>query len=218
MSLLFCSVFIAAFVLIGLIHSKANWGGAHVNWIDGWTRLLCRYLHGLNMPMLSLSPSQGGLVVANHVSGLDPLLLIAVSPRPLRFLIAREQYERCGVHWLFKLAGCIPVDRDSNPEQALRAAKRALDEGEVIALFPHGTIHLDDDPYRPLKKGFAKLAQWADVPVYPVRIEGVRGQGHILLAPWIPSRVTLGLSEPIHITEANQAEQLDYVEQQISRR
>jgi 1-acyl-sn-glycerol-3-phosphate acyltransferase len=141
-------------------------------------------------------------VVANHVSGLDPFLLIAASQRPLRFLIAREQYERFGLKWLFRMAGCIPVDRSGRPEKAFRAAQRALEQGEVIALFPHGTIHLDSDPYRPIKKGFAKLALLADVPVFPVRIDGVRAQGHVILAPWIPSHVQLTLYPALCLNDA----------------
>jgi 1-acyl-sn-glycerol-3-phosphate acyltransferase len=218
MSFIILSICVLAFVLIGLHFSQTDWGGPHVNWIDGWTRLLCRCLHRQDKHMLSLPSEKGALVVANHVSGLDPLLLITASSRPLRFLIAREQYERWGVHWLFRLAGCIPVDRDKNPEQALRAAKRALDDGEVIALFPHGKIHLDHEAYRPLKKGFAKLAQWAEVPVYAVRIDGVRGEGHILLAPWMPSRVRLQFAEPILITATNQSEQMTHIERQLGPR
>ncbi len=162
--------------------SPADWGGRWPNCLVGLTALFCRHFHRLPSTQLPL-PAQGPVVVAsNHVSGLDPLLLIAASPRPLRFLIAREEYERFGLTWLFRLAGCIPVDRGGRPERALREALRALADGEVIALFPHGGIHLDSDPPRRIKGGAVRLALRAACPILPLCVEGVRGEGHTLLA------------------------------------
>lgn len=186
--------------LVGLHHAKADWGGASVNWIDGWTRLICRYVHRLPEQKINLPETGPAIVVANHMSGLDPLLLISASKRPLRFLIAREEYERPIVSWLFKKAGCIPVDRTGRPEQALRQALRALQQGEVLALFPHGKIHLDSDPPRKIKGGVARLASWSNAPVFPVRIDGVTAQGQVFTAPFVPSRVHLTMAPPLTCT------------------
>ncbi|MEX1200390.1 MAG: lysophospholipid acyltransferase family protein [Methylophaga sp.] len=183
--------------IVGLLAAGADWGGAHVNWLDGWTRILCRSLHGLGKQRIDL-PEQGpAIIVANHISGLDPLLLIAASKRPLRFLIAREEYQRFGMQWLFRAAGCIPVDRDGRPEKSLRQALKALQQGEVIAIFPHGRIHLDSDPPRQIKAGFARLAAWSGAPVYAVRIDGVTAKGKIISAPFIPGKVSLTIAKPI---------------------
>lgn len=201
---------IAAFIVwIGERHAGADWGSAYVNWLDGWTRLICRFWHGLKDTQLNLPDKGGAIVVANHVSGLDPFLLVSASRRPLRFLIAREEYERRGLRWLFDAAGCIPVDRAGKPEQALRQALRALEQGEVIALFPHGTIHLDTDPPRRIKGGVARLAAWSQAAVYPVRIDGVAAEGKIMLAPFKRSRVTLTLTPPIPVTETELVKALD---------
>ncbi len=189
--------------IIGLLAAGANWGGPHVNWLDGWTRILCRSLHGLGKQRIDL-PQQGpAIIVANHISGLDPLLLIAASKRPLRFLIAREEYQRFGMQWLFRAAGCIPVDRTGRPEKSLRQALKALQQGEVIAIFPHGKIHLDNDPPRKLKAGFARLAAWSGAPVYCVRIDGVTAQGKVLSAPFIPGKVILTSAAPIQTNVAD---------------
>lgn len=162
--------------------SPADWGGHWANRLVGLTALFCRHFHRLPPTLLPL-PAQGPMVVAsNHISGLDPLLLIATSPRPLRFLIAREEYERLGLTWLFRLAQCIPVDRHGRPERALREALRVLDAGEVVALFPHGGIHLPSDPPRRIKGGAVRLAQRAACPILPLRVSGVRGAGQTLLA------------------------------------
>jgi 1-acyl-sn-glycerol-3-phosphate acyltransferase len=166
-----------------------NWGVFWLNWVDGLNRLFCVHYHRLQRVELSL-PSEGpALVVANHISGLDPLLMIACSRRPLRFLIAREQYNRFGLQWLFRAAGCIPVDRERSPEKALRQAFKALREGQVVALFPHGKIHLDSDPPRRTKAGASRLAAICRAPVIPLRISGVARQGHV-----IPSIVVRGRS------------------------
>lgn len=167
----------------------ADWGSRWLNRLDGLNRILCRRIHGLKRKPIELPATGGVLVASNHVSGLDPLLLIASSPRPLRFLIAREQYERWWLRWLFRAVGCIPVERQRNPRAALYAARRALEQGEVVALFPHGRIHLDHHEPTPLKRGIVLLARMTGVPIYPLRIEGIRGQGMTVAAVFLPSRV-----------------------------
>lgn len=168
--------------------SPADWGSRGVSRIAGFISLYCRYFHRLQFDSLPLPESGPALVIANHISGLDPFMMIAASPRPLRFLIAREQYERFGLNWLFRLAKCIPVDRQGRPERALREAMAALEQGDVVALFPHGKIHLDTDPPRKLKGGVAFLAKKLNCAVFPVRLDGVRAAGYTFLAVLIPSR------------------------------
>jgi 1-acyl-sn-glycerol-3-phosphate acyltransferase len=168
--------------------SPADWGSRGITRIAGFVRLYCQYFHRVQFDPLALPEDGPALVVSNHISGLDPFLMIAISPRPLRFLIAREQYERFGLNWLFKLAKCIPVDRKGRPERALREAMAALEQGDVVALFPHGRIHLDTDPPRKLKAGVAFLAKKSNCAVFPVRVDGVRAAGYTFLSLLIPSR------------------------------
>ena len=163
--------------------NRVDWGGDIFNLIDGFNRIFCYKYHRLNVVGLRLPQAGPAIIVSNHVSGLDPMLLIATARRPLRFLIAREQYRRFGLQWLFDGAGCIPVDRERRPERALRAALKALRDGEVVALFPHGKIHLDSDHPRKIKAGAVRLAQLSGAPIFPMRIDGVRGAGHVLLGP-----------------------------------
>lgn len=160
----------------------ADWGRPWLNRLDGLNRILCRRFHRLNHPPLDLPATGAALVVANHVSGLDPLLMIAASPRPLRFIIAREQYDRWFLRWLFRAIGCIPIGRRGGHREALAAAQRALAAGEVVALFPQGSIQTDDDAEARLKPGVALLAGETGVPVYVLRLEGIRGRGKTLLA------------------------------------
>ncbi|MGD8931917.1 MAG: lysophospholipid acyltransferase family protein, partial [Chromatiales bacterium] len=158
------SLFIAGLSLIVwrfgrrcLAASDVDWGNSMLNRFDGCIRLFCRHWHRLQPVELAIPETGPAILVSNHISGLDPLLMVSCSRRPLRFLIAREQYQRIGLRRLYKAIGCIPVDRERSPEKALRAAFRALRAGEVIALFPHGKIHLDSEPPRRLKAGAARL-------------------------------------------------------------
>lgn len=174
----------------GLAHHRIDWGFSWLNALDGFNRIFCRYYHRCNTVALALPERGGAIVASNHISGLDPLLLIAASARPLRFMIAREEYERFGLRWLFRAAGCIPVDRGQQPGRALRSALRALHDGEVIAIFPHGGIYTADDP-AVLKGGIVRLAQKSQSLIYPVHIDGVRGAGQTLPAVLLRSHARL---------------------------
>ncbi len=166
----------------------ADWGRGWLNTLDGLNRLFCRRYHRLRLHRLRLPKTGAALVVANHVSGLDPLLMLAVSPRPLRFIIAREQYDRWWLRWLFQAVGCIPVERRASAHAALSAARRALAAGEVVALFPFGGIHLEHEtPARP-RRGIVHLAKASGAPVYALRLTGIRGQGRTLSAVFERSR------------------------------
>ncbi len=177
--------------------NAVDWGAGWLNGLDGFIRLFCRHYHRLPPVHLEIPETGPAILVSNHISGLDPMLMVASSNRPLRFLIAREQYERFGLQWLFRAAGCIPVDRQRSPEKAMRAAFRALRNGEVVALFPHGKIHLDSDPPRKLKAGAARLSMHTGAPLVPMRITGVRRQGHVVSSVLLRSYARITPYPPI---------------------
>lgn len=179
----------------------ADWGNPWLNRLDGLNRIFCRRFHRLEHEPIALPATGPALVVANHVSGLDPLLLFAASPRPLRFVIAREQYERWYLKWLFRMIGCIPVERERNPRAALKAAREALAAGEVVALFPQGRIHLDHEPPAPLKRGVVWLAEQSGAPIVPVRVDGVRAQGFTVPAVFVRSRARIRRYAPVQLAD-----------------
>jgi 1-acyl-sn-glycerol-3-phosphate acyltransferase len=183
--------------------NEADWGGRWLNRLDGLNRIFCRRIHRLSKHRLDLPATGPVLVASNHISGLDPLVLIAASRRPLRFIIAREEYERWWLTWLFRAIGCIPVDRERESRAALYAARRALANGEVVALFPQGRIYLDHEPPVPLRRGIVLLSQMAGAPIFPVRISGVRGRGLTVPAVFMPSRVRLDVRPPLQCKGRN---------------
>lgn len=121
-------------------------------------------------------PRHGAAIVAiNHSSYLDPLCIAHVvderGRRP-RFLAKRELFEKRGLGWALRHVHQIPVRRGTGDAvKALDAAVSALEAGELVVIFPEGTISLDLDPM-PGKTGTARLAKITGVPVIPVGMWG----------------------------------------------
>ncbi len=187
----------------------ADWGSKWKNRIDGLTRLFLTTYHKCQIDPVPL-PEQGpALVVANHISGLDPMMMMAACRRPVHFIIASEQYYRFGLNWLFRLGGCIPVDRSSRDDSAFRAALQALHDGYVVGLFPEGGIHLPGKGPRRLKRGVARLAKLSGAPVYPMHVSGVSLPGHVLPAVIWPNQARLKSYPPLTCNTMKEAECLD---------
>ena len=124
-------------------------------------------------------PTQGAaLLVCNHVSFIDPLLLMAASPRPIRFVMDHRIFALPVLGWLFRLAKAIPIaPQREDPaiyERAFAAARRALDEGELLCVFPEGAI-TRDGKLGPFKGGVMKILQTKPVPVVPLALSNMWG-------------------------------------------
>lgn len=191
--------------------NRTDWGGPWLNFLDGINRVYCKKYHGLKSDSLLL-PEQGpALVVANHISGLDPMAMIAASHRPLRFIIAAEQYNRFGLKRLFREVGCIPVDREKRPERAMREAIRCLRSGEVVALFPQGGITVSAEEKTELKAGVVRLAKIIACPIIPIHIDGVNGIGHVFRCLIFPGKIKISSYEPIRTEDFSEEEILQTI-------
>lgn len=118
-------------------------------------------------------PSTGPAILAgNHPDILDGILLLIVSPRRVRFLVAEEMFFHPFLHGIFRGMDCIPVYRTrSQNGDALRAAYEALRRGEVIGIFPEGTTS-DLGHMRMIKRGVGLLALKTGAPIVPLGIWG----------------------------------------------
>ena len=194
----------------------ADWGSVTANRLAGIISWFVYRYHRLPQTPIPLPETGAAIVACNHISGLDPLVLIAASPRPLRFMIAREEYERFGLQWLFRLGGCIPVERDKRPELAMREALRAINDNEVIAMFPHGGIHLPSQ-HRPakIKGGAIRLAQITGAAIYPIHVEGIKGEGHTMLAIPLRSHIKMSTHSPLYCDASNNVENMRKLQQLI---
>lgn len=120
-------------------------------------------------------PSTGGLLmVANHLSYVDSLLIQLASPRRVRF-VGYEAFARASslLHWIFRVTRMIPISH-AQPLTGTRAVVRALRAGEVVCIFAEGGISRVGQLLA-LRPGFETMARKANVDVMPVFHDGIWG-------------------------------------------
>jgi 1-acyl-sn-glycerol-3-phosphate acyltransferase len=169
-------------------------------------RPLARFLTGADVIDAARLPRAGpAIVVANHTSHVDTLLLLTIFPARLmarvRPVAAADYFLRGPVIGWFSrtLVGIVPVVRTGGlHEDVLAPAREALAAGDIVIVFPEGTRGPATDALGPLKTGVARLAAaFPDAPVTPIWIEGagrVLPKGALLPAPM---NCTALVGEPI---------------------
>lgn len=137
------------------------------------------------------------ILVSNHISGLDPLLIQSQSRRLIVWMVAKEYYEIAGLRWIFRAIEAIPVQRGSRDIASTRQAMRALRQGRVLGIFPEGRI----EPARqllPFHTGVAMLAAHSGAAIYPAYIDGTpRGPGSMLSKFWKRQEAILRFGPPL---------------------
>ena len=125
-----------------------------------------------------LPTSGAAVVVCNHVSYVDALLLMAASPRPLRFIMDHRIFAVPVLGWLFRLAKAIPIAPEREDARAyaaaFEAADRVLAEGDLLCIFPEGAITRDGQ-LQPFQGGVMKILKRRPVPVVPVALHNLWG-------------------------------------------
>ncbi len=154
-------------------YSHLDYGHRSLNRLMGLNQVLCRHYHRLGDFWLDIPDSGGAIIAANHQSGMDPAVLIAASKRKIRFLTTSQYYDMPFAGYILRCAGCIPVYRNKDNSLALQKAIEALQNGEVVGIFPFGGIHLPYKPEPRIRSGVAVLSRLARVNIYPVYISGV---------------------------------------------
>lgn len=119
------------------------------------------------------SPGTGALLICNHLSYVDAVVLQIASPRPIRFVAFAGLSRSLAVRYLFRAAGVIPVSSD-RPMKGIRLAVDAIKEGEIVCVFPEGSISRTGQLMQ-LKRGFEMIARQAHAPVIPAIIDGLWG-------------------------------------------
>jgi 1-acyl-sn-glycerol-3-phosphate acyltransferase len=126
----------------------------------------------------AIPAADAAIVAANHVSFVDAVLLMAVSPRPIRFMMDHRIFRAPALGAVFRLAGAIPVaPRQEDPvayESAFVAARKVLAEGDLLGIFPEGGI-TRDGTLQPLRSGILKILEANPVPVVPVALTNLWG-------------------------------------------
>ena len=142
-------------------------------------------------------PANGpALLVCNHISALDPLILQSACPRLIRWMMAREYYDQPALRWFLRALEAIPVERGGRDLSATRRAIRALQAGHIVGIFPEGRIETTRQ-IEPFQTGVALVAIKTRVPVYPAYIDGsMRGQG-MLEAFIYPQQACVRFGPPV---------------------
>lgn len=124
-------------------------------------------------------PTDGAaILVCNHVAFVDPVLLMAASPRPIRFLMDHRIFAMPLLGWFFRLAKAIPIaPQREDPvayEQAFARAREVLNEGDLLCIFPEGALTRDGE-LGEFKGGVMKLLESNPVPVVPLALQNLWG-------------------------------------------
>lgn len=137
------------------------------------------------------------ILVSNHISGLDPLLIQSQSRRLIVWMVAKEYYEIAGLRWIFRAIEAIPVQRGSRDIASTRQAMRALRQGRVLGIFPEGRIELARE-LLPFQTGVAMLAAHSGAAIYPAYVDGSpRGPGSMLSKFWRRQEAVVRFGPPL---------------------
>ncbi len=118
----------------------------------------------------------GGLLVSNHISYADSVLVGQCTPRIPRFLMWRPIYNTPGMKFFFEVLHAIPINAESpkNTILALRQARAVIEAGELVAIFPEGSITRSGDT-EAFQRGFERIVEGLDTPIIPMHVTGLWG-------------------------------------------
>lgn len=159
-------------------------------------------------------PEEGGaLIVCNHVSYVDALLLAGACRRPIRFVMDENIFRNPLLGWFFKVAKTIPICAKAKNEQtfenAFRQIRSDLEEGNLVCIFPEGKLTKSGE-INPFKKGVERILKETPVPVVPMALKGLwgsffshQGQGIFKSGKRFWSKIEIVASEPIDADKAS---------------
>lgn len=145
--------------------------------------LLVRTLYRLRIEGIEEHvPDEGpALLVCNHVSYMDALILAASTPRPVRFVMYHRIFQIPVLRWIFRTARAIPIAPEKEDaalmQQAFDEIDRTLAEGELVAIFPEGRLTADGS-IAPFRSGVERIVARAagrgqEVPVVPMALRNM---------------------------------------------
>ncbi|MFV0480801.1 MAG: acyl-[ACP]--phospholipid O-acyltransferase, partial [Campylobacteraceae bacterium] len=121
----------------------------------------------------NIPPRGGALLLGNHISWIDWLILQVASPRALKFVMYRGIYDKWYLTWIFKFFDVIPIAGGAS-KSAIEAIRDRLERGQVVALFPEGVISFNGQIGK-FERGFELAMEGVDVPIIPFYLRGLWG-------------------------------------------
>ncbi|MCG2576199.1 MFS transporter [Dechloromonas sp. XY25] len=141
--------------------------------------LLVKAVYRLRTTGLENIPQEGAAVlVANHVSFADAVVIMGASPRPIRFVMDHRIFKTPLLGFVFRHCGAIPIasakEDPAMMEAAFAEAARALADGDLVGIFPEGNITADGE-LQPFRPGVSRILASHPVPVVPMALAGLWG-------------------------------------------
>jgi len=141
--------------------------------------LLSHSMYRVEHRNLDLIPDEGAaLLVCNHVSFVDALLIGGAVRRPIRFVMYYKIYNLPVLNFIFRTAGAIPIAGRSEDlliyDQAFKKIARFLKDGELVCIFPEGKLTSDGE-INEFKGGMTRVLEETPVPVIPLALQGLWG-------------------------------------------
>jgi acyl-[acyl-carrier-protein]-phospholipid O-acyltransferase / long-chain-fatty-acid--[acyl-carrier-protein] ligase len=154
-------------------------------------------------------PTGGFLLLPNHITWIDAILLSMACPRPIRFIIDEGVYRNPWLNPVLRAVSCIPIT-GRKAKDGMREAISRIRAGEIVCLFPEGELSRTGSLLR-LRRGYEIIARQAEAPVVPVWLDQLWGSifsykgGRFFtkLPKAIPYRVTVAFGEALTADEAD---------------
>lgn len=142
-------------------------------------QIATRFLYRVESSQIDKLPQEGSaLLVCNHVSYADPIIIFGASKRPIRFLMDKKIRSTPGLYVVLKQARtlgiCSPLEDRQAYEYAINEAIQSLKNGELVFIFPEGRLS-NDGEIGHFHRGVEKLVEGHPTPVYPMAIQGLWG-------------------------------------------
>jgi 1-acyl-sn-glycerol-3-phosphate acyltransferase len=145
----------------------------------------------------NLPRSGSYILVANHISWLDPPMIEFALGVPIRYMAKRELFAVPVIGFVLRAIGNFPVRRGESDRRALETALRVLEAGQPLGYFPEGTRSKDGVLHR-AKPGIAFLARRSGAPLVPVAISGTP-EARLRLPP--RTEIVVRVGRPVSLVE-----------------
>ncbi|MCK5882424.1 MAG: MFS transporter [Bacteriovoracaceae bacterium] len=191
------------FVVLAIFFSIPEFFFSFVSWF------LIRFVYRSKFRGLNNIPNDGGcLLVANHVSFIDWILIMGTSPRSMRFVMHKSFFKIPLMKGVFKRGGVISISTPGEDRKdflnSFKQIDIALKNGELVCIFPEGEITYDGETTE-FKRGIERIVKATPVPVVPIAINGMWGSffsrkhGRAMSKPFsrVWSKITLVVGSPI---------------------
>jgi len=173
------STYLVVISILNLIYAVFVFTRTPVQSLRFLAEVFSRLFYRIESEEVAQLPEEGpALLVCNHVSYADPVVIFGASKRPIRFIMAKEIRNKAPFNLVFQasrtLAICSPLEDRKTYEETIREAANSLRNGELVMIFPEGRLSPDGE-IRTFRRGVEKLLENAPVPVYPMAIRGIWG-------------------------------------------